>query len=140
MDRYYQLKKLARLNELTLDEAASLARNLIQATIELSPESAGVGGPIDIAVITRTGFVGYNGKPHRNLCRSRIRECLIPLSIPKIWTIWNAPDVISLTLGSSMQAIQIFNWCTPSWAGRAGLRLPQMLGKRNLKQLQNYER
>jgi hypothetical protein len=55
MRRYYWLKKWGRLDQLTLREGVSLARELVQSTIDLSPPTAGVGGPIDIAVVTRNG-------------------------------------------------------------------------------------
>jgi 20S proteasome alpha/beta subunit len=56
MKRYYTLKRAAKLDQLTLNEGISLARELVQATIDLAPQSAGVGGPIDIATVTKSGF------------------------------------------------------------------------------------
>lgn len=53
--RFYQLKRMHRLNEFTLKDAVLLAREMVQATIDLSNEDAGVGGPIDIATITQGG-------------------------------------------------------------------------------------
>ena len=53
--RFYQLKRKHRLNEFMLKDAVLLAREMVQATIDLSDEKAGVGGPIDIATITRRG-------------------------------------------------------------------------------------
>ncbi|MFI5071390.1 MAG: hypothetical protein ACHP8A_10925 [Terriglobales bacterium] len=56
MTRYYRLKRAGQLDQLTLIEGIILARELIQATIDSAPQSAGVGGPIDIATVTKTGF------------------------------------------------------------------------------------
>jgi 20S proteasome alpha/beta subunit len=56
MVRYYRQKRAGQLDRFTLAEAIMLARELVQATIDLAPESAGVGGPIDIATITKNGF------------------------------------------------------------------------------------
>ena len=55
MLRFYQLKRTHRLNEFTLNDAVLLAREIVQATIDLSDQDAGVGGPIDIATITQGG-------------------------------------------------------------------------------------
>lgn len=56
MKRYYNLKRTGKLDQLTLSEGIILARELVQATIDLAPQSAGVGGPIDIATVTKSGF------------------------------------------------------------------------------------
>jgi Proteasome subunit len=55
MRRFYELKRLHRSNEFTLDDAVTLARDIVQATTELSDGNSGVGGPIDIVVITKDG-------------------------------------------------------------------------------------
>jgi hypothetical protein len=55
MQRYYKLKRLGRLDQFTLKEGVLLARELIQATIDLAPPAAGVGGPVDIATVTSRG-------------------------------------------------------------------------------------
>jgi hypothetical protein len=55
MRRYYVLKKGSRLDQLTLREGVLLAKELVQSTIDLKPPTAGVGGPIDVAVVTRNG-------------------------------------------------------------------------------------
>jgi hypothetical protein len=62
MRRYYDLKGAGELDRFTLDEAVILARELVQATIDLAPETAGVHGPIDIAILTRTGIHWINRK------------------------------------------------------------------------------
>ncbi len=56
MRRYYASKQNGTLNQFTLQEGVSLAEELVQATIDLAPASAGVGGPIDIATVTKTGI------------------------------------------------------------------------------------
>lgn len=56
MKRYYDLKSAGELDRFTLDEAILLARELVQATIDLAPKPAGVHGPIDIATLTGAGF------------------------------------------------------------------------------------
>jgi len=56
MTRYYRLKRAGDLDRFALAEAVILARELVQATIDLAPRSGGVGGPIDIATVTRNGF------------------------------------------------------------------------------------
>ncbi len=56
MRRYYRWKNAGQLDRFTLDEAVVLARELVQATIDLAPRSAGVGGPVDIATLNQSGF------------------------------------------------------------------------------------
>ena len=55
MKRYYRLKRAGQLDRFTLADAIILARELVQATIDFAPQSWGVGGPIDLATVTRTG-------------------------------------------------------------------------------------
>ncbi len=60
---YYDRKRAGRLNDFTLSEAVDLARVLVKSTIALSPTEAGVGGPIDVAVLTPQGFSWISRKP-----------------------------------------------------------------------------
>ena len=63
MRRYYSLKGDGQLDRFTLREAISLARALVQATIDLAPPDAGVGGSFDVATLTRDGFHWVQKKP-----------------------------------------------------------------------------
>jgi hypothetical protein len=55
MRKFYRLKKRGRLDDFRLADGIALARLLEEATIALSPPSAGVGGPIDIMILTKAG-------------------------------------------------------------------------------------
>lgn len=56
MRRYYLLKREKRLDQMTLKDGIALAVALVQATIDLAPAEAGVGGPIDVATVTTSGI------------------------------------------------------------------------------------
>ena len=56
MRRYFELKKAGHLDELSLLEAEQLAAGLVQNTVKYAPEAAGVGGPIDVATLSKDGF------------------------------------------------------------------------------------
>lgn len=86
MKRYYALKTEGQLDQFTLDEAILLARELVQATIDLAPQTAGVHGPIDIATLTGTGLHWIQRKhaarfpsPHPSVSNSRFRDWHQPL-------------------------------------------------------------
>jgi hypothetical protein len=55
MRKYYAFKKAATLDQLQLDDAVALSKELVEATIAEAPPSAGVGGPIDVATVTAEG-------------------------------------------------------------------------------------
>jgi len=64
MRRYYLLKREGRLDQFTLREGTLLAKELVKATIDLAPISAGVGGPVDVATVTKSGVHWVARKDH----------------------------------------------------------------------------
>jgi hypothetical protein len=55
MREFYRRKRSGTLDEFTLKDGIELARTLIQATLKTAQPSWGVGGPIDILTVTKTG-------------------------------------------------------------------------------------
>jgi hypothetical protein len=55
MKEFYKRKRRRRLDDFSLDEGIELAMTLVKATIAEAPPSAGVGGPIDVLVVTKEG-------------------------------------------------------------------------------------
>jgi hypothetical protein len=55
MQKYYSLKRSNRLSELSLQDGKELAQNLMEAAIAGAPACSGVGGSIDVLVITKDG-------------------------------------------------------------------------------------
>ena len=55
MQRYYLLKRLGQLAELSLEEGEELAQCLIKAAIDTARPGDGVGGSVDVLTITKEG-------------------------------------------------------------------------------------
>jgi 20S proteasome alpha/beta subunit len=55
MREFYLRKRLGTLDGFSLKSAIELSRTLIQATLETAQSSWGVGGPIDVLTVTKTG-------------------------------------------------------------------------------------
>jgi 20S proteasome alpha/beta subunit len=55
MKIFYERKQKGHLDEYTLADAIDLAKALVSATVASAPSEAGVGGPIDILVLTKDG-------------------------------------------------------------------------------------
>jgi 20S proteasome alpha/beta subunit len=67
MREFYSRKRLGTLDGFTLKSAIELARTLIQATVETAQPSWGVGGPIDVLTVTRTGARWVTQKSEQSL-------------------------------------------------------------------------
>lgn len=67
MREFYLRKRMGTLDGFTLKSAIELARTLIQATLETSQPSWGVGGPTDMLTLTRTGARWVTQKSEQTL-------------------------------------------------------------------------
>jgi hypothetical protein len=82
MRKYYRLKRQGTLDSFALNDAVSLARTLVEATEDMAPPEAGVGGPVDIATVTSRGVKWIQEKktpaPTLPPFRVRLSEMRIP--------------------------------------------------------------